>query len=531
MPNATPTSSRKKDKRKSLEVTTEKDFSLVRQETLSPITPAGESSLENKNPYIDVLTKRVKKLRKAMTRIEKYESIKNTPDGINNLNADQINLLERKGETSGAIKEFDEALKQIESVEKEELKKQVEQKKAQQSERDQAIANAVEEATAAHCKSLLRLIQFFNLIHLQHRGFIKLSEIEFEGVEFLRSKLISLTDDAKNEELYEGKIREVLDLVNKLQLGDESLITKSLLNGVNESEETAANNESSTHDSKLLALTQSPPILESPEEPQVEQEEIQEAFEEVPAPHPILQSDDSTNVTIPAGGLQFMYNPDDQSQPLESTINSTTYTYQSTDAEQIPVAPSTSDVMADEQYHQQQQNYDTSTVEQPYIGEQQHFVVEQNDQQQVSTEHNESSQQEEPSLYAQEQQTVSEDLADSKQQPQSIQQDNDQPPPLSQGSSGFRGRAPHRNNRGFRGVRRDSGGYRDNNYRDGGYRDGRDGGGYRENYRDGGYREGGYRDGYRDGGGFRGRGTGPRGGGRGAYSGGNRGGQFRQRSQ
>ncbi|CAI2187822.1 10136_t:CDS:2 [Funneliformis geosporum] len=499
MPNVTPTSSsKKKDKRKSLEVTTEKD-SLVRQETLSPITPAGESNLENKNPYFDVLYKRVKKLRKLMIRIEKYESIKNSPDGIN-LNADQINLLERKGETSGAIKEFDEALKQVESVEKEELKKQVEQKKAQQSERDQAIANAVEEAKA---------------------------------VDSLHSKLTSLTDEAKNEELYEGKIREVLDLVNKLQLGDESLITKSLLNGVHESEEPATNNENSTHGltySQLLSLIKNPPILESPEEPQIEQEEIQETFEEVPDPQSTLQSehnDDSTNVTIPAGGLQFMYHPDDQSQPLENTINNTTYTYQSTDAEQIPVVTSTGDAMADVQY---QQNYDTSMVEQPYIGEhQQQFVAEQNDQQ-VSLEHEESPQQEEPPVYAQEQQTVSEDLADSKQQPQSIQQDNDQPPPLSQGSSGFRGRAS-RNNRGFRGGRRDSGGYRDSNYRDGNYRDGRDGGGYRENYRDGGYREGGYREVYRDGGNFRARGgPGPRGGGRGAYTG-NRGGQFRQRSQ
>jgi hypothetical protein len=34
------------------------------------------------------------------------------------LNGDQIKVLERKGEVSGAIKEFEETLKQIEAVEK-----------------------------------------------------------------------------------------------------------------------------------------------------------------------------------------------------------------------------------------------------------------------------------------------------------------------------------------------------------------------------------------------------------------------------
>ncbi|GBB95924.1 hypothetical protein RclHR1_26460001 [Rhizophagus clarus] len=63
--------SRKKDKSKSLAVTTEKDVSSLPNETLSPITPAvesGDPSLENvnKNPYIDVINKRYRKLKKQM---------------------------------------------------------------------------------------------------------------------------------------------------------------------------------------------------------------------------------------------------------------------------------------------------------------------------------------------------------------------------------------------------------------------------------------------------------------------------------
>ncbi len=64
-------SSRKKEKRKSLAVTTEKDVSPLPQDSLSPTTPAlesGESGLENvnKNPYIDVINKKIKKLKKVM---------------------------------------------------------------------------------------------------------------------------------------------------------------------------------------------------------------------------------------------------------------------------------------------------------------------------------------------------------------------------------------------------------------------------------------------------------------------------------
>ncbi len=45
-------------------------------------------------------------------------TIQNSGD-IQLLNGDQIKVLERKGEISGAIKEFEETLKQIEGVEKE----------------------------------------------------------------------------------------------------------------------------------------------------------------------------------------------------------------------------------------------------------------------------------------------------------------------------------------------------------------------------------------------------------------------------
>lgn len=504
--------SRKKDKSKSLAVTTEKDVSSLPQETFSPITPAiesGDSSLENvnKNPYLDVINKRLRKLNKVMRNVEKYEAIKNS-DSDPQLSEDQIKVLERKGETSGAIKEFESTLKQIELLEKDELKKQAELKKAQQLERDQAIADAVEKVKATHCKSLLQLILFFRLVHFQQRGIVQLSDNEFEAVETLRAKLTTLSEEAENEEPYEEKIRHALDLVSKLNSGDEDLI---LPNGVPETDQVASSDETPSSYgitySQLRSLIKNPPILET----SGDQEELNETFE-------IINTPDHIEATTEFNAeLKFM-RPDDQSQPqaFDNTINNnTTFGYQSADAEQNPAEETVVDVNVQEQYSQQQ-SYGTYAVEQQqftveqqqqqYIVEQQQQqFIEQDDQQQVSTEQEElSQQQEEPPV--QESQTTSEDQSDSKLTQASTQQNSNQPPPLSQGSGGHRGRY-NRGNRGHRGQgsRRDSGGY--SNY----------GGGY---YRDGGNY-----------GNYRGRGSsGPRGGRGGGYQG-NRGTPYKQRSQ
>ena len=88
-----------------------------------------------------------------------------------------------------------------------------------------------------HCKSLLQLILFFRLVHFNQRGIIQLSDIEFEAVETLRAKLTTLSEQAENNELYDEKAYQVLDHVNKLHSGDESPITKSLPNGIHETDE------------------------------------------------------------------------------------------------------------------------------------------------------------------------------------------------------------------------------------------------------------------------------------------------------
>ncbi|CAJ0923119.1 1933_t:CDS:2 [Entrophospora sp. SA101] len=121
------------------------------QEQFSPITPATTENSElenvNKNPYMEVIYKRLRAMRKRMVRVEKYEEIANsTPDGKNQLNADQLNSLEKKGELAAVIKQSEDILKSMEAVDKEEVKKEKAQKKTQQEENEKAISNAIKEA-------------------------------------------------------------------------------------------------------------------------------------------------------------------------------------------------------------------------------------------------------------------------------------------------------------------------------------------------------------------------------------------------
>lgn len=80
-------------------------------------------------------------------------------------------------------------------------------------------------------------------MHFQQRGIVQLPDNEFEAVETLRAKLTTLSEEAENEESYEEKIRHALDLVGKLNSGDEGLI---LPNGVPETDQVASSDETSS---------------------------------------------------------------------------------------------------------------------------------------------------------------------------------------------------------------------------------------------------------------------------------------------
>ncbi|CAG8686963.1 3413_t:CDS:2, partial [Cetraspora pellucida] len=282
--NSLPSTKSKKNKRKSLAVTT-KDVSPSRQEPHSPNTPApdtADASLENvnKNPYIEVINKRIRTLKKKMLRIEKCEEIiRSNPDGKSQLNNDQLQLYERKGEIAGALKECDDILKQAENIDKEEIKNQ-RILKEQQEGREKAAANAItDEVKATYSRSIICLLQFFRLVHFQQVGIVQLSQAESEAVETFRAKLTNIVDEVKDD-ISELRIQETLDNINKLQHGEESTIIEPLTNGVTDTISKLGVLSHGITYSHIRSLILSPPILDSVEI-QTEQEESYDTREVV----------------------------------------------------------------------------------------------------------------------------------------------------------------------------------------------------------------------------------------------------------
>ncbi|KAF0520360.1 hypothetical protein F8M41_016362 [Gigaspora margarita] len=488
--NASSSAKSKKNKRKSIVVTTSKDASPSRQEPLSPTTPAldtAEANVENvnKNPYIEVVNKRIRTLRKKMAKIEKCEEIiRSSPDGKNQLNNDQLQSYERKGEVAGALKECEDILKQIENIDKEEIKNRKILKEQQDDEREKAIANAIDEVKTTYSRSIICLLQFFRLVHFQQVNIVQLSQAESEAVETFRAKLTNVVDEVKDD-VSELRIQETLDNINKLHHGDESTINEPMTNGANDVNCKLGVPSHEITYSHIRSLILSPPIIDSVDI-QTEQEESYETREvvsaqvEVPTHFDENLGDDI--YTVPIGGLQFMLPRGEPSSQDIIDHNHTSYSYPNTDVDQgTQLIETTVDIQ--DQYQQQQQQQQPFTEpymveqQQQYSVEHQHITEhqpEQTDQQQVSIKNKE-----EPLVQQQELNQVSDNSTDVQQQ---VLQQNDTSPPVH--SNNYKGnhRVNYRNNRndrggyrtqGGQGSRRDNGGYRDGGNRDGGYRGGR----------------------------------------------------------
>ncbi|CAG8781844.1 9772_t:CDS:2, partial [Racocetra persica] len=415
------------------------------------------------------------------TRIEKCEEIiRSSPDGKSQLNNDQLQLYERKGEIAGALKECEDILKQVENIDKEEIKNQ-RILKEQQDEREKATANAItDEVKATYSRSIICLLQFFRLVHFQQVGIVQLSQAESEAVETFRAKLTNIVDEVKDD-ISELRIQETLDNINKLQNGDESTVIEPLTNGTNDTNcklglGVLSHGITCMFNVHNGTAMHTPPILDSVEI-QTEQEESYDTREVVN-----VQGEGPTHFdenlgdmyTIPVGGLQFMLPRGEPSSQDIIDHNHTSYSYPNTDVDQgTQLIETTADIQ--EQYQQQQHTftepYMVEQQQQQYSVEHQHITEhqpEQTDQQQQVS----MKQKEEPSVQQQEPNQVSDNSTDVQQQ---VLQPNDaSSPPHSNNYKGNH-RNNYRNRGGYRaqggqGSRRDNGGYRDGGYRDGRYR-------------------------------------------------------------
>ncbi|KAI8593322.1 hypothetical protein BDZ88DRAFT_138656 [Geranomyces variabilis] len=123
-----------------------------------PDTPQNES----KGVYAEVINKKLRALRKKLTKLEKYEHLPTAE-----LNADQIQALDKKPEIVAAAKELEEAVKLIVVAEAEEAKSLAAGQRAAEEKTKQRIAAAVEECKseqAAKTRETLKLFYVLNVL-------------------------------------------------------------------------------------------------------------------------------------------------------------------------------------------------------------------------------------------------------------------------------------------------------------------------------------------------------------------------------
>ncbi|KAJ3167862.1 hypothetical protein HDU88_001809 [Geranomyces variabilis] len=123
-----------------------------------PDTPQNES----KGVYAEVINKKLRALRKKLTKLEKYEHLPTAE-----LNTDQIQALDKKPEIVAAAKELEEAVKLIVVAEAEEAKSLAAGQRAAEEKTKQRIAAAVEECKneqAAKTRETLKLFYVLNIL-------------------------------------------------------------------------------------------------------------------------------------------------------------------------------------------------------------------------------------------------------------------------------------------------------------------------------------------------------------------------------
>ncbi|KAI8053831.1 hypothetical protein BDF22DRAFT_681519 [Syncephalis plumigaleata] len=109
------------------------------------------------NPYVDVIYKRLRTLKKRLTRIEKYEDIVaqySEEELPQYLNEDQRKSIAEKPGIEGAIRELEETHKQLLSVDAEETHSQKKKKQEQEKETRKMIHTAVNDANMQGDKAI-----------------------------------------------------------------------------------------------------------------------------------------------------------------------------------------------------------------------------------------------------------------------------------------------------------------------------------------------------------------------------------------
>ncbi|KAI9596089.1 hypothetical protein BDF19DRAFT_439591 [Syncephalis fuscata] len=137
----------------------------VEPDTAAPSHAKANSISERvNNPFIDVIYKRLRTLKKRLARVEKYEDIvaKHTPEELSqHLNEDQRKAIAEKSGIEGAIRELEETRKQLLSIDVEETRSLKKKKQEQEQEMKKTVRSAVNNATIQGDKAIEAVVNYF----------------------------------------------------------------------------------------------------------------------------------------------------------------------------------------------------------------------------------------------------------------------------------------------------------------------------------------------------------------------------------
>ncbi|KAF9080830.1 hypothetical protein BGX23_001621 [Mortierella sp. AD031] len=200
------------------------------QQLVSNIGPSSKTDDGGLNPYLLLIFKRIRRLKKKITRVKSTEAtLSSDPSMKDKMEPDQLVALEKKLETSAPLKELEELFKAMsvqQASDKQEQKKQLE---AYQQDIQRAQETASKAAQDSATTAFIQLIRLFYAVE-QLEGAADLTFPQTHCLEALDKLRIRLFEVAQAAALSDDEVnprQELYSMVHKL--GDKS--TESVAEG------------------------------------------------------------------------------------------------------------------------------------------------------------------------------------------------------------------------------------------------------------------------------------------------------------
>ncbi|ORX96277.1 hypothetical protein K493DRAFT_336996, partial [Basidiobolus meristosporus CBS 931.73] len=270
------------------------------------------SIAKHENPYVELILRRLRTLKKRWSKIERYaEVIGTSSEGKVELNSDQIQAWEKRDEVSSAIRELEDMVKQFTTVDSEETKAHIARAKEQERQSRRAARRMAEEAENSAAGVVFHCVGLFH-------GWCTREEVPEPDARVLSAfKEIVVAQFSTDDKA--GAQKDVYESLKKLANGSEEEIPG--IHGV-------------CYQDVASALTRSigPPRDADPTP--VEEVEESHAIEFASDNQELVHYDGDDTVVIhevivPPGGIRFMSTSEILEEPLEqddthdSSVNGT----------------------------------------------------------------------------------------------------------------------------------------------------------------------------------------------------------------